>query len=36
MLGSESDITTLDTEVKKLKEDVYKDDSKLSILKFNS
>lgn len=36
MLGSESEITNLESEVKKLKDEVYKEDSKLSILKFNS
>ena len=36
MLNSETEIGNLESEVKKLKEEVYKEDSRISILKFNS
>lgn len=35
ILKSESDINQLDNEVKKLKEEVYRDDTKISLLKYS-
>ena len=35
MLGSDTEIQTLENDVKKLKEEVYKEDSKITILKYN-
>jgi len=36
MLGSESENQGLEGEVKKLKEEVYKEDSKINILKYTT
>ena len=36
MLGSESEMSAIETEYKKLKDEVYKEDSKISILKYTT